>query len=119
TARAFHSRWGSGQRRAVAVALHPGIVATNLLTHTGIATPGQPTVPPYEALFMGPLFCFAHKDVGQGASTTLYAMLTSDVTAGHTYFQNNAPQLPSDLVLQEGVAEEAFRLSEELVSGWL
>eukprot|EP00928_Gymnodinium_smaydae_P050500 TRINITY_DN34065_c0_g1_i1.p1 TRINITY_DN34065_c0_g1~~TRINITY_DN34065_c0_g1_i1.p1 ORF type:complete len:397 (+),score=47.52 TRINITY_DN34065_c0_g1_i1:43-1191(+) len=116
-ATAFQKRWGSSGN-AVAVALHPGIIKTSLLSHTR-----QSDVPQYEALFYGPLFIFAHKSVGQGASTTLFTMLSPEVIAnsrsGKIYYFNNALAVPSPSVTEAGAADEAFRRSEELISKWL
>lgn len=112
TAWAFQHRFTG--KHVVAVALHPGIITTDLLSH-GKAGQGS-----LEDLFFGWIFTPVHKNIGQGASTTIHTLVSPDVPAvvrsRHVMYEHNAPV---DLTPEDEVVEAVFKGSEELVAPWL
>lgn len=117
TAAQFQRRWGVAGN-GVAVSVMPGLIKTKLLRRAA----------GLEAIFMGPLYGWAHKSIPQGASTTLYCVTAPSVPAEArretvAYYSNNS--LDHGLrylnanTLDESVAAEVWRLSEALVAPWL
>ena len=105
-------RWGPSN--SVAVAVHPGISATNLLTGGSL-----------EGIFMGWPYAPFRKTTAQAASTSIYACLSPEIPEkarnGEYWCHSNAVQqaYANPETLEPGVAEEAWRLSEALVQRWL
>lgn len=100
----------------IAVSVHPGIIPTEIFTKSN--------APGLDAVFFGPLCFFTHKTMQQGASTYLHAILAPDVPAEvrsgkGTFYMNNGIGNPNPDLLVPGVAQEVWRLSEELVRAWL
>lgn len=109
TAKEQQKRWGNSTN-AIAVAVHPGIVATSLLDNAG----------PIAAAFFGWPFAFAQKSVAQGASTTIYAALAKQVVdecrAGAFYYYNNKKQdLLHPEYFSDAVAKQTWELTEKLL----
>jgi len=109
TAKEQQRRWGPG-KNAIAVAVHPGIIRTALLSNAG----------PIEGAFYGWPFSYAQKSVAQGASTTLYAALAPNVVTeareGEYFYYNNAAQSPwRPEFFSDGIAKEVWERSLKLV----
>jgi len=92
------------------VAIHPGIIKTNLLANAGAI----------EGAFYGWPFLYAQKSIAQGASTQVYAsvaeQVVAEVRAGAFYYYNNDKQTvwrASDY--SDEVCKETWELSMKLL----
>lgn len=111
-----HQRRLGAASRAIAVSVHPGLVPTEMFAKVGGAG--------LDALFFGPLCAPLHKSLQQGVSTYAHALLSPDVVAevragGSNLYAKNALAAQNPALLEPGVAQEAWRLSEDLVAPWL
>lgn len=115
TAMQHQRRFGAGGS-AIAASVHPGLVPTELFAKAGGSG--------FDALFFGPLMRPIHKTVPQGAATYLHVLLAREIPAqvragGSNFYVNNAIAKPNPDLLEPGVAEEGWRLFENLVAKWL
>jgi NAD(P)-dependent dehydrogenase (short-subunit alcohol dehydrogenase family) len=89
-------------------ALHPGVIATDLLEHMGLG--GR--------IFraVGPLFL---KSVEQGAATTIFASTAPELTEAHAgiYLADCNEAQPRPVALDAELAERVWTLSERAVAG--
>jgi len=87
TAKEQQRLWGPNAT-AIAVAIHPGLIKTNLLANAG----------KIEGAFYGWPFWYAQKSVPQGAATQVYAAIAKDIVAevrgGEYYYWNSKAQKP-------------------------
>jgi len=109
TAKEQQRRWGP-DATAICVAIHPGIIKTNLLANAGAI----------EGAFYGWPFLYAQKSIAQGASTQVYAsvaeQVVAEVRAGAFYYYNNDKQTvwrASDY--SDEVCKETWELSMKLL----
>lgn len=114
-------RWGPGAS-AVATSLHPGIVITDIFKKADNIG--------WDRLFMGPPAAPLQKTRVQGASTTIHCLLSPHVPdearRGEAFYLNNGPWPRSSKLgavgtemLQPEFQQEAWRISEELLEGYL
>lgn len=124
TAMEQQRRWSS-RGTAVAVAVHPGLIHTDLFHSAGLVG--------IDALFFGPGFSWAHKNLSQGVSTTIYTLIAPNVpsearmafagggdgTPGSVYYMNNELGSMNSHIMKLEVIQAAWDLSENLVKKWL
>ena len=91
TAMTQQERWAK-DGRAIAMAVHPGLIVTGLLDGAG----------PIRGAFYDWPFIHAQKSIGQGAAVLIHAALADEVvgevrTNGTYYYVNSAPETPGKI----------------------
>lgn len=102
-ARGLRTRFKGTQRTANA--LHPGVIETNLVRH----------IPDPDAMFesMRPKM----KTIAQGAATQCYVATRPELAGvSGTYFSDCAQKKPTELALDDQLAEELWSRSEKIVA---
>lgn len=111
-----HQKRLGASSSAIAIAVHPGLVPTQIFLKAGGSG--------LDAIFFGPLCKPVHKSLQQGAGTYIHALFDPKVpgevrAGGSNFYVNNAVAKQNPDLLEPGVSEEAWRLSENLVKRWL
>ena len=90
TAMTQQQRWAK-DGRAIAMAVHPGLIITGLLDEAG----------PIKGAFNSWPFIHAQKSLGQGAAVLIHAALADEVVGevknGTFYYVNSAPETPGKI----------------------
>ena len=114
TAMEQQERWAK-DGRAIAMAVHPGLIVTGLLDGAG----------PIRAAFYEWPFIHAQKSIGQGAAVLIHAALADEVagevrTNGTFYYVNSAPETPGKIGghpewFTPELAKESWKRTEALL----
>ena len=114
TAMTQQQRWAK-DGRAIAMAVHPGLIITGLLDEAG----------PIKGAFNSWPFIHAQKSLGQGAAVLIHAALADEVVGdvrnnGTFYYVNSAPETPGKIGghkewFNAALAKESWERTEALL----
>ena len=92
----------------IAVAVHPGIVKTELGRHLSI------TKSYLASFFLAPIAWLVFKTPRQGAQTTIHCAVADDIESG-LYYSDCKPKEPADQAKNDEVAKKLWEVSADLV----
>ncbi|KAF8570408.1 hypothetical protein P879_05226 [Paragonimus westermani] len=103
-AKELAKRWSS--KGITAVSLHPGLVRTEIFKYH-----------PWIRWIVHKPLCWFTKSPWEGAQTTLYCCLAEDLVPG-AYYADCDLAVVNHQALQEGVGEQLWTASEQLIQKW-